>query len=115
MQSGNGTQVHEGHDPHGKTADGQRTRNHGMGKTQIDHAKLDDQTGNETEGKAMKETFTIDDIKKIVEKANAKAKFSEDSGDVIANELDKAWNRGVNSMGNNVLILAHEMYWEGIV
>lgn len=53
MQSGNGTEVHEGNDTYGKAADGQRTSNQRMGKTQIDHAKLDDQTGNETEGKSM--------------------------------------------------------------
>lgn len=53
MQSGNGTEVHEGNDPYGKTADGQRVRNQRMGKTETDHAKLDDQTGNETEGKSV--------------------------------------------------------------
>lgn len=59
----------------------------------------------------MKETFTIEEIQEIVEKAFAKSKFNEDSGNVISDEMNKAWNRGVNTMGNHVLILAHQMYW----
>ena len=85
-----------------------------MGETKTDYAGLLDPAGDETEGKAMKETFTIEDIKKIVEKAIGKAKFNEDGGNVIADELNKAWNRGVTAMGNHVLILASEMYWEGV-
>ena len=56
----------------------------------------------------MKETFTIEEIKEILEKAAESSKMEiNESGNVIAVELDKAWNRGVNHMKNSALL---EMY-----
>ena len=56
----------------------------------------------------MKETFTIEEIKAFLEKAAGGCKMDVDGdGSTIAIELDKAWNRGVNSMYNKALL---EMY-----
>ena len=56
----------------------------------------------------MKETFTMEEVKAILEKAAAKSTMDiDESGSAIAVELDKAWNRGVNHMKNGALL---EMY-----
>ena len=56
----------------------------------------------------MKETFTIEEIKVFLEKAVTKSMMDIcESENVIAVELDKAWNRGVTHLYSASLI---EMY-----
>ena len=57
----------------------------------------------------MKETFTIKEIRAIMDKAFEKAQFEiRDDDNVVAKELNKAWNRGVNSMYNNALVAMYQ-------
>jgi len=56
----------------------------------------------------MKETFTIKEIREFIEKAYESARMDEDCDNVIATELNKAWNRGVNSMFNRALIAMYQ-------
>lgn len=55
----------------------------------------------------MKKTFTIEEVRSFLDKALAESKLDENAGDEIACAMNKAWNRGVNSMFNFTLI---EMY-----
>ena len=58
----------------------------------------------------MKETFTIEEIRAFLKKAFKLTEIEinpEES--MISNELDKAWNRGAQSMFNRSLV---QMYTE---
>ena len=62
----------------------------------------------------MKETFTIKEIKTFLEKALSMTVMEpDDSESAISNALDKAWNRGANSMHNRALVLMYTAYEEG--
>ena len=59
----------------------------------------------------MKESFTLEDIERIVEKAIEKTKMEESGCNVITAELNKAWNRGADCTGSHVLLIANELKW----
>ena len=57
----------------------------------------------------MKETFTINEVKEILEDAKTKSNMAIDNSEnVLAVELDKAWNRGVRHMFNAALIAMYK-------
>ena len=59
----------------------------------------------EKEGLTMQDTFTYEDISKIVDIAIGKTLFSTDeSRNDIARELDSAWTRGAKAMQSRVLL-----------
>ena len=56
----------------------------------------------------MKQTFTIEEVRSFLDKALAESKLDENAENEIACVMNKAWNRGVNSMFNFVLIELYE-------
>ena len=61
----------------------------------------------------MKDSFTMDEIKGMLNKALAKSQIDADQGENdTARFSNKAWNRGVMAMFNRVLCEMYELVLE---